>query len=95
MAGITGRDGVRQRLLRARRSLFIELGRGIFRLRPRDPHAARGALAAIGRRAFVAGWSRHHPDLLPLHQRLLQLEAALARTGGNGKGGLRQRRNRG
>lgn len=94
MAGITGRDGVRQRLLRAQRALFVELGRRIFRLRPRDPRAARGALAAIGRRAFVAGWSRHHPDLLPLHQRLLQLEAALARTGGNGKGGLRQRRDR-
>lgn len=94
MAPITSRDAGRQSILRARRSLFIELGRRIFRLRPRDPRAARGALAAIGRRAFVAGWSRHHPDLLPLHQRLLQLEAALARTGRNGKGGPRQRRDR-
>lgn len=76
----TGREGGRDRLLRAQRALFVELGRRIFRLRPRDPSAARGALAAIGRRAFHAGWSRDHPDLLPLHERLVEIEAALARV---------------
>jgi hypothetical protein len=76
----TGREGARERLLGAQRALFVELGRRIFRLRPRDPSAARGALAAIGRRAFHAGWSRDHPDLLPLHERLVEIEVALARA---------------
>lgn len=76
----TGREGGRDRLLRAQRALFVELGRRIFRLRPRNPSAARGALAAIGRRAFDAGWSRDHPDLLPLHERLVEIEATLARA---------------
>lgn len=95
MVGATSGHGVRQRLLRARRALFVELGRRIFRVRPRDPHAARGALEAIGRRAFAAGWSRHHPELLPIHQRLVQLEAALGRAGRGGRGRRRPRPDRG
>ncbi len=94
MGGATDRAAERQRLLRARRVLFVELGRRIFRLRPRDPHAARGALAAIRRRAFIEGWSRHHPDLLPIHQRLLQLEAALGRAGGDLQRSREQRHGR-
>jgi len=94
MVCATGRDAGRKRLLRARRSLFVELGRKIFRLRPRDPQAARGVLEAIGRRAFVGGWSRHHPDLLPLHQRLLQLQAALARARRDGRRGRRKQHGR-
>lgn len=73
----TGREAGRDRLLRAQRALFVELGRRIFRLRPRNPSAARGALAAIGRRAFLSGWSRDQPDLLALHERLLEIEEAL------------------
>ncbi|MCI0371661.1 MAG: hypothetical protein L0214_09815 [candidate division NC10 bacterium] len=80
MTGPKGREAGWARLQRAQRALFVELGRRIFRLRPRDPSAALGALAAIGRRAFLAGWTRHHPDLLPLHERLLEIEAALARA---------------
>lgn len=95
MASATSGRGVRQRLLRARRVLFVELGRRIFRLRPRDPRAARGALEGIGRRAFAAGWSRHQPDLLPLHRRLLQVETALRRSGWDGRGRGRQRPDRG
>lgn len=81
MGGATDRAEERERLLRARRALFVEMGRRIFRLRPRDPHAARGALAAIGRRVFIEGWSRDHQDLHPIHERLLQIEAALDRAG--------------
>lgn len=76
----TGLERGRDRLLRVQRALFVELGRRIFRLRPRDPSAARGALAAIGRRAFHAGWSRDHPDLFSLHERLVEIQAALARV---------------
>ncbi|HEV8663573.1 MAG TPA: hypothetical protein VGT06_10610 [Candidatus Methylomirabilis sp.] len=95
MASATTGRGVRQRLLRARRVLFVELGRRIFRLRPRDPRTARGALEGIGRRAFAAGWPRHQPDLLPLHQHLLQLETALRRAGWDEQRRRRPRPDRG